>query len=170
MLENLEQLIRDNAQDVIVNNTAVPNEQNENAIQAASSSIFDTLKDQLTSGNAANLAEIFNKGEASAANPVVQQASSSLTDKLAAFGINADTAKNIGAALIPVILGKLANKTNDPNDSSFNIQDVLGKLAGGSDGKFDLTDVMGMFTGGGQAQAGQAAEGGMLDKLKGLFN
>ena len=171
MLENLEQLVRENAQDVIVNNSAVPNEQNEAAIQAASSSIFDTLKEQLGSGNVAQIAEIFNKGEASEANPVVQQASSSLTDKLSAFGINADTAKSIGTSLIPVILGKLANKTNDPNDGSFNIQDVLGKLAGGTDGKFDLTDVMGMFTGGqNQANAEQQAEGGMLDKLKGLFN
>lgn len=170
MIENLEQLVRDNAQDAIVNNAAVPNEQNEVAIQAASSSIFDTLKAQLSSGNIAELANMFNQNGADTGNPVVQQATSSFTDKLAAFGINAETAKTIGASLIPVIMGKLANKTNDPNDSSFNIQDVLGKLAGGADGKFDLTDVMGMFTGGGQAQAGQAEGGGMLDKLKGLFN
>ncbi len=171
MLENLEQLVRDHAQDAIVNNAAVPNENNEAAIQATSASIFDTLKAQLTSGNVAQLADIFNKGEAQEGSPVVQQATSSLTDKLSAFGINAETAKGIGASLIPVILSKLANKTNDPNDSSFNIQDVLGKLAGGADGKFDLTDVMGMFTGGNQNQAnGQSAQGGMLDKLKGLFN
>lgn len=171
MLENLEQLVRDNAQEAIVNNAAVPNEKNEVAIQAASSSIFDTLKEQLATGNVSQIAEIFNKGEAAEGNPVVQQATSSLTEKLAGFGINAETAKSIGASIIPAILGKLANKTNDPNDSSFNIQDVLGKLAGGSDGKFDLTDVMGMFTGGNQneAQGGQT-EGGMLDKLKGLFN
>lgn len=171
MLENFEQLVRENAQDAIVNNAAVPNEQNEAAIQATSSSIFDTLKAQLASGNVAEIANIFNNGEAPESNQVVQQATSSLTDKLAGFGINADTAKSIGASIIPVILGKLANKTNDPNDSSFNIQDVLGKLAGGTDGKFDLTDVMGMFTGGNQNQApGAQAGGGMLDKLKGLFN
>ena len=88
---------------------------------------------------------------------------------LAGFGINAETAKSIGAALIPVVLGKLANKTNDPNDSSFNLQDMLGKLAGGADGKFDLTDVMGMFNGGQNQANGQQGEGGIMDKLKGLF-
>lgn len=170
MLENLEQLVRDYAGDAIINNSAVPNEQNELAVQAASSSIFDTLKQQFASGNLSEIANIFNQGDASASSPVVQQATSSLTDKLSGLGISAETAKSIGASIIPVILGKLANKTNDPNDSSFNIQDVLGKLAGGDDGKFDLTDVMGMFTGGGQAQAGQPEGGGMLDKLKGLFN
>jgi len=171
MIENLEQLVRDEAQTAIINNAAVPNEQNEVAIQAASSSIFDTLKSQLATGNVAEIANIFNTGEAAADSPVVQQASSNLTDKLSAFGINAETAKGIGAAIIPVILGKLANKTNDPNDSSFNIQDVLGKLAGGNDGKFDLSDVMGMFTGGNQNQSeDKPAEGGIADKLKDLFN
>ena len=171
MIENLEQLVRDSAHDAIVNNSAVPNEQNEMAIKATSSSIFDALKAQMASGNLSDIANIFNQGSASSSNPVVQQATSSLTDKLAGLGINAETAKGIGASIIPMILGKLANKTNDPNDSSFNLQDMLGKLAGGDDGKFDLGDVMGMFNGSNQnqAQSGQA-EGGMLDKLKGLFN
>lgn len=171
MLENLEQLVRQYSQDAIVNNPAVPNEQNESAIQATSTSIFDALKGQLASGNVAELANMFNSEQVGEGNAVAQQATSGLTDKLAAFGINAETAKGIGAAIIPVILGKLANKTNDPNDSSFNIQDILGKLAGGNDGKFDLTDVIGMFNGGNQNQAnGQATEGNVIDKLKGLFN
>lgn len=171
MLENLEQLVRDHAQDAIVNNVAVPNENNEAAIQATSTSIFDSLKEQFASGNLSQLADIFKSGEANNSNPVVQQATSSLTNKLSAFGINEETAKGIGASLIPSILGKLAQKTNDPNDSSFNLQDVLGKLAGGADGKFDLADVTGMFTGGNQNSGnGQSAEGGVLDKLKGLFN
>ena len=171
MLENLEKLVRDYAQDAIVNNSAVPNEQNELAIKATSSSIFDALQSQLASGNISDVANIFNQGSTSANNPVVQNATSGLVDKLAGLGINAETAKSIGASIIPMILGKLANKTNDPNDSSFNIQDVLGKLAGGDDGKFDLSDVMGMFKGGNQTQnSGGQPEGGMLDKLKGLFN
>lgn len=169
MLENLEQLVRENAQEAIVNNTAVPNEQNEVAIQAASGSIFDTLKEQLSKGNIAELANVFNNNDAHEANPVVQQATTSFIDKLGSFGINMETAKNIGASLIPSIMGKLVNKTNDPNDSSFNIQDIIGKLAGGSDGKFDLSDVMGMFTGG-QNQNNAQEGGGVLDKLKGLFS
>ncbi|WP_379087839.1 hypothetical protein [Pedobacter sp. UC225_65] len=170
MLENLEQLIRDNAQDVIVNNNDVPNEQNEAAIQAASGSIFDTLKDQLSTGNISKLATAFNQNNVDAENPVVQQATTSFTAKLAGLGINTESAKGIGASLIPMIMAKFINKTNDPNDSSFNIQDVLGKLAGGEDGKFDFNDVTGMFTGG-QNNNSQDTEGsGIVDKLKGLFN
>lgn len=167
MIENLEKLVRDNAQGAIVNNADVPNEYNDAAIQAASGSIFDTLKDQIASGNIGDLAKIFNQNGADSSNPVVQQATSNFTDKLAGLGINLDTAKGIGASLIPDLLGKFINKINDPNDSSFNLQDVIGKLAGGADGKFELNDVMDMF--GGKGENNAAGEGGILDKLKGMF-
>ena len=58
MIENLEQLVRDNAQELIVNNNSVPNENNEAAIKAASGSIFDTLKEQMTAGNLSQLADV----------------------------------------------------------------------------------------------------------------
>ena len=170
MFEQLTQLVQQYSGTSVVNNAAVPNEQNEAVIQAASGSIFDTLKDQLSSGNVGGLAEIFNTGNTEG-SAVTAQAAGNFTDKLAGLGINAETAKGLAASIIPVILGKLTQKTADPNDNSFNIQDVLGKLAGGSDGKFDVSDVIGMFNGGGQAKAGETAEsGGIMDKLKGLFN
>lgn len=170
MLENLNELVRENAQDAVVNNGEIPNEHNEAVIEAASGSIFESLKAQVSSGNFGNLADIFNGGNAEG-SAVAAQASGSFVDKLSGLGINAETAKNVASSIIPSIIGKLTQKANDPSDSSFNLQDILGKLAGGNDGKFDLNDVMGMFNGGNPSQGGGQAEGGgIVDKLKGLFN
>ncbi|HWW43319.1 hypothetical protein [Pedobacter sp.] len=161
MLENLKQLVTESAQDAIVNNSEVPNEHNEAAIQAASGSIFDTLKDQLSSGNIGSLIDAFKGGDV-ANSDVAQQATSSFTDKLAGLGINAESAKNIASSLIPGILDKFVNKTNDPNDSSFDIKDVLSKISG-PDGKFQLSDLTDLFT------SKEGETGGIMDKLKGLF-
>lgn len=169
MLENLSELVRENVQESVVNNSAVPNEQNEAVIQAASGSVFDALKNQLTSGNIGGLAEIFNTGNTEN-SPVTAQAAGNFTDKLSGLGMNAETAKNLASTIIPVVLGKLTQKTADPGDRSFNIQDILGNLAGGADGKFDVSDVIGMFTGGNQTQQGTSGADGLADKLKGLFN
>ncbi|MNX68748.1 hypothetical protein D3C86_999460 [compost metagenome] len=84
------------------------------------------------------------------------------------MGINMETAKNIAASVIPSIMGKLVNKTNDPNDSSFNIQDVIAKVSG-PDGKFDLSDVTRMFTEKTDVN-GDGKDDGLVDKLKGLFS
>ncbi len=165
MLENLEQLVRENSQELVVNNSQVPNEQNEQVIQAASGSIVDVLKDKIGSGNITDLISSFTQGNGAGGNSI-EQITSQFTNKLSGLGINADTAKGIGASLIPLVLSKFFNKAADPNDSSFNLQDILGKFAGGADGKFDLNDVKDMFNGGGKD--GNEG-GGLLDKLKGLF-
>jgi hypothetical protein len=168
MLENLNEMVRENVQESVVNNAAIPNEHNEAVIQAASGSIFNTLKDQLSSGNIGALTDVFN-GNKAEGSQVAEQASGSFMDKLSGLGINADTAKSLASSIIPGLIAKFTQKTNDPNDSSFNIKDVLGSL-GGDDGKFDMSDVIGMFNGGQAQQPGQAAEGGIMDKLKGMFN
>ena len=162
MLENLEQFIRDNAQDLVVNNNQIPNEHNEQVIQAASGSIVDTLKNQLGSGNIGDIISSFTQGDG--ANGLANQATNNFADKLGALGINMDTAKSIGASLIPMIMAKFFNQSNEAG-GGFNLQDTLGKLAGGADGKFDLNDVKDMLGGGNDGEAGD----GLLDKLKGLF-
>ena len=169
MLENLIQLVRDNVQESVVNNNEIPNEKNDEVIHAASTSIFDTLKDKLASGNASELANIFNNGNAEN-SPVSQQAAGNFTDKLAGMGINANTAKTVAASVIPMIIAKLTKKTADPSDSSFNIKDILGSLTGGSGaGGLDLGSVMGMFNGSGNDGNKQQGGGDTMDKLKGLF-
>lgn len=165
MLENLNELVKQSAQDAIVNNSEIPNEQNEAAIQAASGSIFDSLKQQLSSGNIGNLVDAFKGGDV-ANSAVVQDASSGFIDKLSGMGINLESAKAIAASIIPGVMGQLVNKTNDPNDSSFNLQDMLTKISG-PDGKFQLSDLTNLFSG---SNDGKEGEGGIVDKLKGLFN
>lgn len=166
MLENLNELVKQSAQDAIVNNSDVPNEQNEAAIQAASGSIFDTLKQQLSSGNIGNLVDAFKGGDV-ANSSVVKDASSGFIDKLSGMGINLDSAKAIAASIIPGVMDKLVSKTNDPNDSSFNLQDMLTKISG-PDGKFQLSDLTNLFSG--SSEPGKEGESGIVDKLKGLFS
>lgn len=160
MLEQLKQLIEENAQEAIVKNNEVPDHQNEAAIAAASNSIFDTLKAQLTSGNLDNLANIFKGGNVQNSE-VAQEASSKFIERLEGLGVNVDAAKNIAGKLIPNIIDKFVNKTNDPNDNSFNLNEIITSISG-SDGKFQLSDLTNLL-GGGNA-------GGIVDKLKGLFN
>lgn len=167
MLDNLNELVKESTQDAIVNNSAIPNEQNDAAVSAASGSIVDALKQQLSSGNIGNLIDTFKGGNAEG-SVVAQDAASGFTDKLAAMGINMDTAKSIAASVIPSIVGKLVNKTNDPNDNSFNIQDLISKVSG-PDGKFDVADVTRMFTEKTDVN-GDGKDDGVIDKLKGLFN
>jgi hypothetical protein len=168
MLENLLQLVTQNAGSAITNNPQIPNEHNEAAVQDATSSIMDVLGNQASSGGG-GLAGVLSllKGGDLANNPIVGQIIQQFSGKLQSnYGVDGAAAQSTAGSLIPQVLGQLANKTNDANDSSFDIQSILGSL-GGADGKFDLSDALNLFHGGGDSA--QGGGGGILGKLTGLF-
>src|SRR5690349_17203609 len=127
MIENLNSLVKENADDTIINNTAIPSERNEEAVQEASTAIENSLKTSLNSGNVKDVANLFNSnGENVTANPVTQQATGNFIDRLQSrFGLNVQQAVNVANNLIPTVLKRLVHKTNDPADKSFDLQKIF---------------------------------------------
>lgn len=146
MFENLLKLVTENAGDTIINNPAIPNEKNDSAISTATEGIMGHLKGMMGSGGVENLLDMF-KGNDVQGHPAVagisQQVAGSLMEK---FGIDSKQASGIVGDLIPKVMGQLVNKTNDPNDKSFDLSDIIGNL--GSD---------------------KGSLGGILGQVKGLF-
>lgn len=189
MLENISNLVREEAGDAIINNPAVPNQHNEAVIQETSNSILGSLKNALSGDGINGLLGMFgNNGADVHTNPVTQNASGSVIKTLMEkFGLNQEAAGGIAGSLVPNVLKKLVNRTNDPGDNSFNIQDIFNQLSGGKtsqlnlpsliakakgaldldkDGDTDLQDLKSIFSGN-QSNTGNSAG---LDSLKGLFN
>ncbi|TDH26770.1 hypothetical protein EXU57_08110 [Segetibacter sp. 3557_3] len=182
MIENLNSLVKQNADDVIINNAAIPNERNDEAVQEASTAIENSLKTSLAGGDVKEVAGLFNgTSETVATSPVTQKATGNFIDRLQSrFGLNVQQSANIANNLIPTVLKRLVQKTADPNDQSFDLQKIFnevsegktnglnvkemlnkfkGKMDKDGDGDVDLQDFKAFFTGG----------GGVVDKIKGLF-
>jgi hypothetical protein len=189
MLDNLLNLVKEHAGSAIINNPAIPNERNDEAIETAGNSIAGGLQNMLGGGGLKDVLKLF--GEQGAGdfnnNPVVQNLSGNVVqDLMRKFNLDQGAASNIAGGLVPNVLQNLVSKTNDPNDNSFDIQGIFNSLSGGKtagfniqgllgkvtaggldkdgDGDTDLQDVMAMFSGG-RANSG----GGILDTVKGLF-
>lgn len=143
MFDQLLKLVTDHSQNDIVNNPAIPNEQNDAAIQATTSGIFEQLKNQLSSGNADQLLDMFKGGNVKD-HPATNEMMQAVQQKLS--GMAGGQAGNIAQSLVPGILSKLIHKTNDPNDSSFDLQGIMKSLGGSGD---LLDKVKGMMGGGG---------------------
>ncbi len=96
-----------------------------------------------------------------ASNPQVQQVTNNFAGSLGQkFNLDGGAAKSIAAMVIPMLLGRLFQRTKDPADTGFNIQDMLGGLLGGRGGGGG--GLGGMFGGG-----GGGGLGGMLGGLAG---
>lgn len=168
MFDNLLDLVKQHAGEAIVNNTNIPNEHNDEAIKMASSSIFDALKGQASGGGIGNLISMFQGGgqAASGSNSMVNGIVSNLASNYAQkFGISPAIANGIASSLIPMVMEKFVNKTNDPNDNSFDLNGIVGSLTGKGGG--DIASLISQFTGGGQGQ--NAGNSGGLGGLIGSF-
>jgi hypothetical protein len=185
MLDNLLGLVKQYAGDAIINNPAIPNERNDEAIETASSSIFNGLQQTISNGGLKDVLGMFSGGDA-AASPVAQQINGGLVQNLMQkFGLDQGAASGVAGNLIPAVLQNFVAKTNDPNDNSFDLQSIMNNLSGGAagninvaglmdkfkngafdkdgDGDTDLQDAMNLFNGGG------TTGGGLMDTVKGLF-
>ncbi|MEZ7504388.1 DUF937 domain-containing protein [Flavobacterium sp. Arc2] len=184
MFEQLTQLAQQFGVDAVVKNDAIPNEQNEAVINEASSSIVTGLQKVVAEGNISQLGELFQGNNAQdKSNPIVQKLTEQLTGNLGEkFGLNSVAASEVAATLIPKILNALVSKAKDPNDSSFEISDIIGAISGNgtnagimdtiskyggqfgldqnADGKVDVADAM---------EALKKNGGGLGDSLGSLF-
>ncbi|RKR08423.1 hypothetical protein C8C83_0006 [Flavobacterium sp. 90] len=184
MFEQLTQLVQQYGGDAVVNNSAIPNEHNEAVISETSSSIFAGLQKIASEGGGEQLASLFSgTSSIDSSNPVVQQITQQVTGNLGEkFGLSSEASSGVAASMIPQILSSLVNKAKDPNDSSFNISDIIGAISGNggqasgimdtinkygmqfgldqnADGKVDVADAMALTKSGGLS--------GLLGKLFG---
>ena len=159
MFEQLTQLAQQFGVESVVKNQAIPNEHNEAVMTEASSSIFSGLQKIVSEGGADQLAGLFQGNNAqNTSNPLIQKLTEQLTGSLGEkFGINNETASGVAGSLIPQILGSLVNKAKDPNDSSFQISDVIAAISGDSAQNSGIMEAISKY--GGQFGLDQNADG-----------
>lgn len=166
MLESLTSLVKQFAGDSIINNPAIPNEKNDDAVATTSSSIMETLKNAVSGGNLSGITQMF-KSDNPGNTDLAKQAQSGVAQQLMEkYGLDQSQADNAAGGLVPKVLAQLVGKTNDPNDNSFHLTDILTHLTGGSDSGLNVQDLLSKFVGGGEANS---SGGGILGTIKGLF-
>ncbi|MCF0063291.1 hypothetical protein MUK70_10060 [Dyadobacter chenwenxiniae] len=138
MLDELFNLIKQNGQQAVVENNEVPNEHNEAVMQEAQSSIVDGLSNIKEPDQVNSLFESVQSGHAES-NPAVQQISNNFAGNIMQkFGINGGTAASIAAAIIPVVLAKMANRGGQGGAGGLDLGGLLGSLTGGRFGGGNL--------------------------------
>lgn len=188
MLENLLELVKQQAGGSIINNPAIPNDRNDEAIAVASNSIEGGLQGLLSqSGGLKDILKMFGGQDGgNASSNITQQLSGGVIQNLMdKFGLDKGAAGSIAGGLIPSVLSNLVSKTNDPNDNGFNIQSIFNSLSGGQTSNMNIAGLLSKVQGGGLdldgdgdtdlqdlmllVTKGSGSGGGILDKVKGLF-
>lgn len=206
MLENLFNLIKEQGVTDVIENPVIPNEQNDAVLASATHSVADGLQGMLAGGGLQTVLSLFggagtggsnNSISSLLNNPIVGNIISSFTNKLTNdHGIAGNQASGIANSLIPGVISSLISKTNNTNDSSFDINSIIGSLSGGGaanaggsgfdlqgligkfagggldangDGQVGLDDIISKVSGGAQQQQQAAGGGGLMDMIKGFI-
>lgn len=198
MLEELIKMVTHQGQNDIVQNSSIPDQYNNEIIGEAGSSIFNGLQGMLANGGLSQILKLLGGSGAGNGsgiggllnNPIVQQIIQSFAGKLMnQYNLSPAVAQNVGASLIPQVLSNFAQRVGDPNDSSIDMNAVIGSLTGGSisgtdfnqlasrfggavgdvdgDGDVDLQDIIASVSG--AAQKEQSSGNNIMDMIGGLL-
>ena len=193
MLKELFELVKGNATDTVINNPDVPNEYNNEVVAEATNTVASGMRNIVAGGGIQSLLSLFRGGggnkKSLLSNPIVSMMMGHFVGKLMnKFNMNNNQANSLSGNLIPNVLSSLINKTNDPNDSRFSLENLLGSITGNKSdtGGGGLQDVLRQFNGGGTntggglmdivkslaggAQQQQKKNGNLLDLIRGFTN
>ena len=181
MLDQLFEMVKGLAGDAVVNNPDVPNEHNDKVVAEATNTVASGLQNMVAGGGLQNIISMFSGGTGEQggkgilSNPIVNMMIGHFAGKLMSkYNMQGGQASNVANSLIPNVVNGLINKTNDPNNSTFTLDNLLHSLTGGqstqvaqeqqSSGNsgFSFQNLIGQFTGGG-GQGGSGGGGGLMD-------
>ena len=173
MLKELFDLVKGNASESVINNPDVPNEQNNEVVAEATNTIASGLRNVVAGGGVQSLLSLFGGGnnkKGLLSNPIVSMMMGHFASKLMnKFNLNSSQANKVSGNLIPDVLGSLINKTNDPNDSGFSLEKLLGSITGNKNSGEEssgggIGNLLKQLTGGGES----SGSGGIMDIIKNL--
>jgi len=137
MLDQIVNLVKEQAMSQFINQTDVPNEQAEVAAQAAGESIFETITSQISSGNIADITGLLTgggSGQQSASNPIMAGIMSTLTSKLMGSGVSEQAARSASSNVVPGLMEQVIGKFMSPKqeDAEFNAESLISSVMGNS--------------------------------------
>jgi uncharacterized membrane protein YeaQ/YmgE (transglycosylase-associated protein family) len=181
MLEELFNLVKENASDVVVNNPDIPNEHNDEVVAEATNTVASGLRNMVAGGGLQNIISMFTGGNQQAggndkssllSNPIVNMMVGHFAGKLMSkFNLGGTQANSVANNLIPSVISNLISKSNSSDNNGFSLEGLLNSITGGQTQQvvqdqqasgntgFNFQNLISQFTGGGQSGGG----GGLMD-------
>lgn len=138
MLKELFELVKNAAQDKVIENPDVPNEKNDEIVADATDTVASGLRNIVAGGGAGSLLSLFGNKYAEGnehslrSNPIVSMMVGYFANKLMhKHNMDSNQSNQIAGSLIPDVLKNLTNKMHSSSDSGFSLESLLNSITGG---------------------------------------
>ena len=137
----MQKVVEECAQQVIIQNKAIPNQLNSAAIREVSEQVFACLKDQVEKGEMQEVVSLFQSSAIKPNNPVVATMTSCVASCLTTkFNIPVQDSQTVANSLVPAVMSEVISKTNDPRNVDFDLQQMMRGMTG--DSSLDISEMI----------------------------
>ena len=119
MLDGILNIVKEQVAGVIDSNENVPADKKEAAVEATTSTLVDSVKEHVTSGDFSAITNLFS-GDSVGTNGLQSTIVSTLSEKV---GLSKDIAESIAGAIIPAITSALSSKSGD--SGGVNLESIV---------------------------------------------
>ncbi len=155
MLDNILNIVKEKAMDVVTGSNAIPEEKKQQTVETTTHALADGLKQNLNIGNISQLASLFGGGSTPVENPMITSIKTNVVNALTQkVGLSQGIATTIATTVISAVMKTFSNKVNDPNEKGFNLESLVEAFTGSNNTN---------------AQTNQSDGGGLLGSLGKLF-
>ena len=182
MLDQLLDIVKNYGKETVVENPEIPNEQNQEVLADATKTITSGFQKVLAGGGLHNILDLFKGGGNTSGgnngiggllkNPMVTMMVGYFISKLVSkYKMSPSSASSVANNLIPNVLNGIITETNNPQNTGFTLDGLIGSFTGGGNGGggSQLQDILDQFTGGGNSNSGNTGGGFDLQDLIGSF-
>ena len=139
MLEQILELVKQQGQQSVVQNTEVHNEKNNEVMMEAASTITGGLQNMLSGGGLQNIISMFSGDQSQSRNGILSNPITSMmighlaNNLMKKMNLSPAVANTVANNIIPGVLNNLVNNTrsSDPANSGFNLNSLISDLTGG---------------------------------------
>ena len=126
MIQQLLQLVRENSQELIVNNPEIPNQHNDDAMALVADTLLGGIKQM-----ASNPSAISGLMSGATGSGLLEQVIGSAVTRMSSeLGVSTSTANTVMSQLLPKVMASFGSKLADPTNSEFTVNGLLEQLTG----------------------------------------
>lgn len=158
MFEQMLNLVKGQVAKTVGGMDGIPADKQAAVVSTTTSSLMDGLKNFATPDKLSSL--LGGAGRAGGEQAAGGLASNIVSDLTSKVGLKPAMAQGIAGSVVPAVMSLFSKNVNDPSKPGFNLQSMIGALAGGAGG---------ILGGGASAGSTGGVLGGLMGKLGGLF-
>ncbi len=148
MFEQIEKVLKEAALHTLSQEPGIAPQDRELISQETAEAILETMKDKVMEGNFAEITDLLSGKDTTRDSAIGKAAIDALKGKLATkLNVVPNDAATIAIQVVPAVLKKILEKTNDPTGQQFDLKEMISQVAGGNFGGMDIKSILSTLRG-----------------------